>query len=83
MIMVKTEDSNGTIHLTPIRNGKIFLHCKYCGGLYPIPSLCDFMEDLGDEDYNSDVLDICDECMDKKCKREYELLRAIQSQKIE
>ena len=65
MIMVKTEDLNGTIHLTPIRNNSIYLHCRYCGGLFPINSICEFMEELGDENFDSPLLDICDDCMDE------------------
>lgn len=83
MIMVKTEDSNGTIHLTPVRNDCFYLRCKYCGGLFPIDSICEFMEDLGGEDFDSPILDICDDCLDEKCACEDEVLRVIRQQKAE
>jgi hypothetical protein len=75
MIMVKTEDLNGTIHLTPIRNNNIYLQCRSCGGLFPIDSICEYMEELGGEDFDSTANDICEECLNKRCEREDDMLR--------
>lgn len=74
MIMVKTENLNGTIHLTQIRDDNIYLHCRFCGGLFPIESICEYMEELGGEDFKSSVNDICEECLNKKCEREDKLM---------
>ena len=66
MILLRTDDGNGKMQFVTVRNDSFYRECKHCGRILPIPSICEYMDDLGEEDFEDEVLDWCGACLDKK-----------------
>ena len=66
MILLRTCDENGKVQFVTVKNDMFYLECKHCGRIFPIGSICEFMEELGDENFDSEVLDWCEDCLVQK-----------------
>ncbi|MCI5761381.1 MAG: hypothetical protein MR028_03015 [Ligilactobacillus agilis] len=60
-----------------VKNDMFYLECKHCGRIFPIGSICEFMEELGNENFDSEVLDWCEDCLDEKYEREDRYLKML------
>ena len=67
MILLRTCDENGKVQFVTVKNDMFYLECKHCG----------FMEELGDENFDSEVLDWCEDCLDEKYEREDRYLKML------
>ena len=70
MILLRTSDENGKVQFVTVKNDMFYLECKHCGRIFPIGSICEFMEELGNEDFDSEVLDWCEDSLEEKYERE-------------
>ena len=77
MILLRTSDENGKDQFVTVKNDMFYLECKHCGRIFPIGSICEFMEELGNEDFDSEVLDWCEECLDEKCEQQDRFLKVM------
>ena len=83
MILLRTDDENGKVQFVTVRNDMFYLECKHCGRIFPIGSICELMEELSDENFDSEVLDWCEECFDEKCEQEDHYLKMLAQAKEE
>ena len=74
MILLRTCDENGKVQFVTVKNDMFYLECKR---IFPIGSICEFMEELGDENFDSEVLDWCEDCLDEKYEREDRYLKML------
>ena len=77
MILLRTCDENGKVQFVTVKNDMFYLECKHCGRIFPIGSICEFMEELGNENFDSEVLDWCEDCLDEKYEREDRYLKML------
>ena len=52
MILLRTCDENGKVQFVTVKNDMFYLECKHCGRIFPIGSICEFMEELGNENFD-------------------------------
>ncbi|HCT64528.1 MAG TPA: hypothetical protein DIC60_04575 [Lachnospiraceae bacterium] len=75
MLYIRTDNQDGVINLTPITNNNIYLHCNRCGKMIRVIDLLDYIAEIGEADFDAEIHNICDECLEEQCEREDEYVK--------